>query len=538
MKATRALFVAHPAALCVSTSLGVAQTEETAGVRGKQSVPFPGETGRLKFTVQAASNSHESDWELLPTLANGVEEFGELSQETRALAQTQTSRSGAAAHKGFTFAGTDGRTYSKAIPGQTFHAARGTVTSMISRRIAVVGGGAAGFFAAIACAEAAPGTIVTVLEKGPQFLSKVRISGGGRCNVTHACFDAREMTARFPRGQRALIAPFTRFQASDTIAWFAARGVNTKVEGDGRVFPTTDSSQTIIDCLLRTARAANVKIFTNRGVERVVRSKANTFELTLSNGESLTCERLLLAIGGCRTPALGQLAVSLGHSLEPPVPSLFTFHVETPWLRELAGISLASVEASVPDTPLRERGALLVTHWGLSGPVILRLSAWGALDLHALDYGFPLHVNWLPHSNAETLANELRECRITQPGRLVVNTPVPSLPARLWERLVIASEISRETRWSALSRSMHHQLTQQLLRTEFPVCGKSLNKEEFVTCGGVRLSEVNFKTMESRICPGLYFAGEVLDIDGITGGFNFQAAWTTGWIAGRAMAAG
>jgi hypothetical protein len=375
---------------------------------------------------------------------------------------------------------------------------------MNSRRIVVVGGGAAGFFAAIACAEASPGTVVTVLEKGPQFLSKVRISGGGRCNVTHACFDARELTTRFPRGARALIAPFTRFQVSDTVTWFEARGVKLKVESDGRMFPTTDASQTIIDCLLREARAAGVKMFTNRGVQSVVKSAAIGFELTLSNGEALSCERLLLAIGGCRTPALGQLAVSLGHSLDPPVPSLFTFHIETPWLRELAGISMGSVEASVPDTTLRERGAVLVTHWGLSGPVILRLSAWGARTLHSLNYQFPVHVNWLPHLNADTLATEIEARRRAQPGRLVVNTPMARLPARLWEQLVIASGVTREIRWSALSRSMRHQLVQQVLRSEFQVRGKSLNKDEFVTCGGVRLREVDFKTMQSRICPGLY----------------------------------
>ncbi|MCI0540308.1 MAG: NAD(P)/FAD-dependent oxidoreductase [Verrucomicrobiales bacterium] len=407
---------------------------------------------------------------------------------------------------------------------------------MIARRITVVGGGAAGFFAAITCAEAAPGSVVTVLEKSPRFLAKVRISGGGRCNVTHACFETREMTTRYPRGERELIAPFARFNASDTVAWFEARGVKLKVEQDGRMFPTTDLSQTIIDCLVREARSAGVKMLVNSGVERVAKSDSNTFELTLSNGEPMTCERLLLATGGCRTAALGQLAVSLGHSLEPPVPSLFTFHIETPWLRELAGISLESVEVSVPDTSLRERGALLITHWGLSGPVVLRLSAWGARTLHSLNYQFPLQVNWLPQLNAETLALELRQRRGSLPGRLVVNSPVAKLPSRLWQQLVLASGIDGETRWSALSRASQHQLMQQLLRTEFQVGGKSLNKEEFVTCGGVRLNEVNFKTMESRLCPGLYFAGEVLDIDGITGGFNFQAAWTTGWIAGRAMA--
>ena len=407
---------------------------------------------------------------------------------------------------------------------------------MNSRRVVIIGGGAAGFFAAITCAELLPGADICILEKTSQFLSKVKISGGGRCNVTHSCFDTRELAARFPRGERALIAPFKQFQASDTVAWFAARGVKLKTEEDGRMFPATDSSQTIIDCLLDAARTAGVKLETNCGVDSVTRESGG-FELVLSNGETMACDKLLVATGGCRTPALGGLAVSLGHSLEAPVPSLFTFHIEEPWLRELAGVSVENAEASVPEIKLRERGALLVTHWGLSGPAILRLSACGARELHEKNYNFNLQVNWLPHLNEEKLAAQFLARRKSQPAKAIVNFPIAPLPARLWEQLVLASGVPREARWSSLSHSARHQLIQQLLRSEFCVTGKSLNKDEFVTCGGVRLSEVNFKTMESKICPGLYFAGEVLDIDGITGGFNFQAAWTTGWLAGRAMAA-
>jgi hypothetical protein len=408
---------------------------------------------------------------------------------------------------------------------------------MNSERIVIVGGGAAGFFAALARAESRSGAEIFILEKTSQFLSKVKISGGGRCNVTHADFDAREFSKRFPRGERALISAFGKFQASDTVAWFESRGVKLKIESDGRMFPTTDSSQTIIDCLLNAAQKAGIKLKTNCGVESVAKKSGGGFELTLSSGEILSCDKLLLAIGGCRTPAIGQLAVSLGHSLEPPVPSLFTFHIATPWLRALAGVSVEKVEVSVPGTKLRERGALLLTHWGLSGPAILRLSAWGARALHEKNYKFMLQINWLPHSTEEKLAAAFQAFRKSQPAKFIVNSPSAKLPARLWEQLVIASGVARDTRWAALSGAAQHKLIQQLLRAEFPVTGKSLNKDEFVTCGGVRLSEVNFKTMESRICPGLFFAGEVLDIDGITGGFNFQAAWTTGWIAGRAMAA-
>ena len=419
--------------------------------------------------------------------------------------------------------------------------------------ICVVGGGAAGFFAAITAAEA--GADVTLLEKGPQFLSKVRISGGGRCNVTHSCFDARELARRYPRGNKELIGPFHQFQASDTVAWFESRGVPLKTEPDGRMFPITDSSQTIIACLVHAAQDAGVRLRLNSGVGKIKRT-GNGFEVQLecrsperhivagAGGPDdqnpiapLHCDRLLLATGGCRSAALGQLAVSLGHTLEPPVPSLFTFQIETPWLRQLAGISVEHAEVSVPAAGLRERGPLLVTHWGLSGPAILRLSAWGARKLSELDYKFSLVVNWLSRLNPEQLAKELQSRRESQGAKLVVNAPIAPLTIRLWEALGLAAGLEPEARWASLGRAQHQQLVQQLTRSEFIVTGKSLNKDEFVTCGGVRLSEVNFKTMESRICPGLHFAGELLDIDGITGGFNFQAAWTTGWLAGKAMSA-
>jgi predicted Rossmann fold flavoprotein len=407
---------------------------------------------------------------------------------------------------------------------------------MNERQVVVAGGGAAGMLAAIVCAEASPGAGIAVLERSSQFLSKVRISGGGRCNVTHACFDARELSSYYPRGGAALLGAFKVFQPRDTIAWFEARGVRLKTEADGRMFPVSNSSQTIIECLLRAARAAGVKLMANQGLERIEQTAGVGFTLALHGGEMLRCDRLMLATGGCRGPGAGQLALMLGHTLEPPVPSLFTFHVAAPWLRELAGISVESVEVSIPGESLRERGALLVTHTGLSGPAILRLSAWGARALHGLNYQFPLLVNWLPHLDHAAVAALLESRRAAQPAKLIVNTPLPPLPARLWERLVLAAGIARPTRWADLSRAGRHQLIQQLISTKLEAVGRSLNQDEFVTCGGVRLSEVNFKTMESRLCPGLYFGGELLDIDGLTGGFNFQAAWTTGWIAGKSMA--
>ena len=439
---------------------------------------------------------------------------------------------------------------------------------MGARQIIVVGGGAAGFFAAIAAAE--QGASVTVLEKTSRFLDKVRISGGGRCNVTHACFDSRDFAARYPRGQKALLGPFVKFSARDTVAWFESRGVKLKAEADGRMFPVTDSSQTIMACLMQAAKAAGVKLRLDAGVASIVKNADGGFEVMSgragsplpaaatraqdgaqgtpinreqaarpaeNTSEKLLCDRVLLATGGCRAAAAGQLAVSLGHTLEPPVPSLFAFHIESPWLRLLAGVSVGTVEVSVPAARLRERGPLLVTHWGLSGPAILRLSAWGARSLHELNYHFPLFLNWLPDASPEKIAREFQIRREASGAKLAINVPLAPLPARLCEQLVLAAGIPRNTRWAALTRSQTHALAQQFARTEFAVTGKTLNQDEFVTCGGVRLAEVNFKTMESKVCPGLFFAGELLDIDGVTGGFNFQAAWTTGWIAGRAMAA-
>jgi predicted Rossmann fold flavoprotein len=405
----------------------------------------------------------------------------------------------------------------------------------VPEKIAIIGGGAAGFFAAIACARANPANEVSIYERGSEFLTKVRISGGGRCNVTHACFEPRAMSERYPRGERALISPLHRFSPGDTVAWFEERGVQLKTEEDGRMFPVTDSSETIIDCLMNEAKAAGVRLFSRKGIETAARS-ANSFELHFAAGDTTNCDRLLLSTGGTTSMSGERIARGLGHTLLPAVPSLFSFHVATPWLRSLPGVSVQNVEASVPGTRLRERGALLITHNGVSGPAILRLSAWGARGLHGMDYEFVLRINWVPTLNEEEIRAQLQSFRNSNPNRHVMNSPVASLPARLWEQLVLAAGIDREARWTTLSRANATALAHLLARTELEVNGKSLNKEEFVTCGGVNLREVNFKTMESRITPRLYFAGELLDVDGITGGFNFQAAWTTGWIAGNAMA--
>jgi predicted Rossmann fold flavoprotein len=418
-------------------------------------------------------------------------------------------------------------------------------------QIAIIGGGAAGFFAAIACARANPENEISIFERDSEFLTKVRISGGGRCNVTHACFDPRTLSEHYPRGERALISPLHRFSPSDTVAWFEAHGVRLKTEPDGRMFPVTDSSRTIIDCLLDEAKAVGIRLFARTGIEGAVLRAGGGFKLVMGrhggtgsvpshtppdDREIISCDRLLLATGGSRSMSGAQIAQSLGHTIVPPVPSLFSLHVSTPWLRSLPGVSIPDIEVSVSGTKLRERGPMLITHNGVSGPAVLRLSAWGARVLHGLDYRFVLGVNWLPDLTEEAIRAQLQSLRQSIPNRLVINSPLSPLPARLWEQLALAAGIDRETRWTTLPRAKAHELAQVLTRTELEVNGKSLNKDEFVTCGGVSLREINFKTMESRITPGLYFAGELLDLDGVTGGFNFQAAWTTGWIAGHAMA--
>jgi hypothetical protein len=427
------------------------------------------------------------------------------------------------------------------------------------RRVVVVGGGAAGVFAALACAEKLGSAgEVTVYEATAHPLAKVRVSGGGRCNVTHACFEPRELVQRYPRGGRELLGAFHHWQPRDTIAWFAARGVETKTEEDGRMFPVTDDSATIVDCLLQSAETAGVRLVTSLGVRkaealaRVERDSAAgdltsrssvappepAFWLTLTDGAGLRCERLLLATGGNRSSAGFMIAQALGHTIEPLVPSLFTFHIDDARLIGLSGVSLENAVASVGGTKLRESGPLLITHWGLSGPVILKLSAWGARELAARKYEFPLTVNFAPPHTRESLFRDLTRVREKNARKQIATwSPLP-MPQRLWERLVTSSGVAASTTWSGVANAALMTLAAQLTAAEFKVVGKSLFKEEFVTCGGVRLSEVDFRTMESRVCHGLHFAGEVLDIDGVTGGFNFQSAWTTGMIAGRAMAEG
>ncbi|MBT4985842.1 MAG: NAD(P)/FAD-dependent oxidoreductase [Ilumatobacter sp.] len=397
----------------------------------------------------------------------------------------------------------------------------------------VVGGGAAGFFAAITCAESS-GKSVLILEKTSHLLQKVKISGGGRCNVTHDCLDPRELSRSYPRGEKSLIGPFHRFGAADTVEWFAGRGVALKTEADGRMFPETDSSQTIVDALLGAAEAAGVSIRTSEGVTSVVKNEDN-FDLVTDVGNSYTAANVLISTGGTRLAAGAQLATSLGHELKPPTPSLFTFKIKDPRIDGLAGLAVSPAEVSIQQSKLSSSGPVLITHWGLSGPGILRISAWGARELAARDYRFDISVNWLPDLDPAAVVAEKRLGEAKR--QLSSRSPFAALPKRLWLRLLAAAEVSETATWSQLSKTQATRLVSQLTASTFTVSGKSMNKDEFVTCGGVALNEIDFRTMESKLVHGLYFAGEVIDVDGITGGFNFQNAWTNGFHAGLDIAA-
>ncbi|MDE0826177.1 MAG: NAD(P)/FAD-dependent oxidoreductase [Akkermansiaceae bacterium] len=403
-------------------------------------------------------------------------------------------------------------------------------------RIIVVGGGAAGFFGAISAAEVGAEEVL-ILEKGPAVLGKVKISGGGRCNVTHACFDPKELVGNYPRGEKSLIGPLHRWRVEDTVAWFAERGVELKTEGDGRMFPVTDSSQTVIDCLTGAARKLGVEVRTRCGVKEVVKKEGGGFLVRTSEGEELEARCVLMAGGGVRSSDARRPVEELGHVVEPPVPSLFTFHIEDERLAGLPGVSVPEVRVSA--AKISAEGPVLVTHTGLSGPAVLKLSAWGARKLAEGDYRFELAVDWTAGRGKGNVEEWIASQRQRHGARKVGGRSlVDGVPRRLWERLCGAAGIGPEQTWAALRKEQVQRLCDEITDGRYAVTGKSLNKEEFVTCGGVRLKDVNLKTMESRLVPGLYFAGEVLDVDGVTGGFNFQAAWTTGRIAGEAMGEG
>ncbi|MGJ8676432.1 MAG: NAD(P)/FAD-dependent oxidoreductase [Akkermansiaceae bacterium] len=395
----------------------------------------------------------------------------------------------------------------------------------------VIGGGAAGFFSAITYAEYTGGSkSVLILEKSSQVLGKVKISGGGRCNVTHACFEPKPLTQHYPRGSKSLIGPFHRWGATETVDWFSHRGVELKTEADGRMFPITDSSQTVIDCLVSSAQKSGVITQTSTGVKSISHGDG-VFHLLTDQGTALTSRAIILATGGTRLAAGARLAQSLGHELIPNAPSLFAFNISDPRISQLPGVSVPNAGISIQGIKLEARGPLLITHHGLSGPGVLKLSAWGARELHDLDYQFSITINWLPDHDVESRLIEIRQ----EWGKRLVKgrAPFDVFPKRLWEKLCLAAGVAENCIWSQLSKTCAQKLANELTAGSYQVSGKSINKDEFVTCGGVKLTDVNLKTMESKIQPKLYFAGEILNIDGITGGFNFQNAWTSGHIAGE-----
>ena len=396
--------------------------------------------------------------------------------------------------------------------------------------IIIVGGGAAGFFTAINIVEKNPKLKVAILERGTEVLNKVRISGGGRCNVTHACFEPNELVKFYPRGEKELRGPFHQFCSGDTIEWFEKHGVELKIEADGRIFPVSNSSQTIIDCFLKATQKLGITVLTGQSVQSIF--KKDSLWKVETQTENYLAEKLILATGS--NPKVWEMLQTFGHVIVSPVPSLFTFNIKDARIKELPGVA-AQVTVKVKDTKLTSTGPLLITHWGMSGPAILKLSAWGARILHDKNYQFTIFVNWLNDAEKEEVEKKLKELKQEHAKKTVSKKSPFELTNRLWESLVLASGIENETKWADLSKIQLQNLVNQLINGTFQVNGKSTFKEEFVTAGGINLKEINFKTMESKLHKNLYFAGEIVNIDAITGGFNFQNAWTSGFIVACAL---
>jgi predicted Rossmann fold flavoprotein len=407
-------------------------------------------------------------------------------------------------------------------------------------KIVIIGGGAAGFFAAINCASMNPKARITILERGKSVLGKVKISGGGRCNLTHAVWTPRELVKNYPRGAKALLSPFSKFCTGDTVEWFESRGVETKVEEDGRMFPVSDSSQSIIDCLWFGAKKAGVQIYTSTRVDQIIPPKeaGHSWKIIIKGNETLYADKVMMACGS--SPKMWNMLAKLGHHIVPPVPSLFTFNIKDVRIKDLLGISMPFVEVRIHgiDLPKNERtanGALLITHWGMSGPAILKLSAVAARALQEKNYHFEITVNWRDGYSVQDTAEMLDEIAQQHPKKVVRTNAQFDFPARLWQRLVAVADIPDDRRFGELSKKMKNKLVVEIAQGRYQVTGKSTFKDEFVTAGGVDLDEVDFQRFESKIHPNLFFAGEVLDIDAVTGGFNFQAAWTGGYLAAQAM---
>jgi hypothetical protein len=402
------------------------------------------------------------------------------------------------------------------------------------KTLIVIGGGAAGFFCAVNAAQMNNNVKVIIIEKTGKILSKVKVSGGGRCNVTHACFEIDEMARKYPRGENFVKKTFHQFFTKNTVQWFEERGVKLKAEQDGRMFPVSNSSQTIIDCLINEANKYGVEILMHVQVERVEKLNEDWL-LHTTNGQRLTANYVCIACGGYPKSSMFDWFKNLGHTIEEPVPSLFTFNLPDNSITKLMGISVADAQVKIAGTKLVERAPLLMTHWGLSGPCVLRLSAWGARELKEKNYDFTILINWIPLENEASLRERFQQVRTETGSQKIINKNSFGLPQRLWEYLIYQSGITENMRWADLPAKEQKKLISNFITYECLVKGKTTFKEEFVTAGGIKLSEIDFNTMQSKIVPNIFFAGEIMDVDGITGGFNFQHAWTSGFIAAKAI---
>jgi predicted Rossmann fold flavoprotein len=399
-------------------------------------------------------------------------------------------------------------------------------------KIVIIGGGAAGFFTAINAKELNPNLDITILEKGKDVLQKVKISGGGRCNVTHACFEPKELTKFYPRGQKELLGPFHQFMTGDTFEWFENKGVPLKIESDNRVFPEANTSQAIIDCFHKEINRLNIKVLTSKGVTTF--NKQGKKWIIKTKDEEFFADKLVIAAGSSKK--IWDISKELNHSIIPTVPSLFTFNIKDNRIKDLGGVSVPNATVKINGTKLENYGPLLITHWGMSGPAVLKLSAFGARILADKNYKYSVSVNWLSKSE-EQISEELLDLKNKNSRKQIgLKSPFPEIPRRLWERLIIASKIRLQQNWADTNKTQLSSLAEQLTKATFNADGKSTFKEEFVTAGGIDLKEINFKRFESKLHKNLFYVGEILNIDAVTGGFNFQNAWTGGWICANALA--
>jgi len=399
-------------------------------------------------------------------------------------------------------------------------------------KVAILGGGAAGFFAAISVSENFPDAEVVLFEKTQKLLSKVKVSGGGRCNVTTSCESINDLILAYPRGGKQLKHAFHVFNNQHTIEWFKTRGVELYTQQDGRMFPISDSSTTIMDCLLNVSRRNGVQIIKGCGIDKMTHRDDN-WVLSSDEQENLVFNKVIVAVGGSPKKSGLEWLETLGHKIADPVPSLFTFNMPNETIRELMGVSVPEVLLDIQGTKLKSQGPIMITHWGMSGPSILQLSAFGARILNEKNYDFKLRVNWANEKNDQIVLDSVTQCAKANSQKLLSNGKPIEIPDRLWQFLLLKCALDPQKKWGELGSKGFNKLVNILTNDLYSVLGKTTFKEEFVTCGGVDLSDINMKTMESKVCPGIYFSGEIMDIDGITGGYNFQAAWTTAFIAGQ-----